>query len=1460
MKEKMMKKTDCMKRLIPGILMVSFVFLFFYPAQARSNYAPDYELKPVPPALSADQLTTFMVDWSKQKTSADQAAGNPAISTEGATWKADSGLSGPFSFSAPGNLDPSSFTVEMIIRVHAGADADPRVGWSLPKNYNATLGITGFNLWGKTDFNLSEPFGIDGVSLGKDGIDQWVYLAFGVDLANRLHGSAVRTMDGNILKKNMLLAWKGKLNTGLGGNAAKEQNNAAIAKTWDDMAKTVLTGDPSEKPTPVTIGWANADIMKLRISKGFRKDVLMPHPDLNVKGAERTFLPRDIRPDRIVKESALRTIGYPGYHNYGVWEIPEESIALRPGDYVMVNLGKLPIGLYSMHVFGIVDPKGRTALSQIWKPCPMDFEVVDGKGKKVAMGRRLLKQAFFPQRMQGFDMHVDEPGTFTATFRVAASAMETALIQRIAFIDQLKDLPDASVKTSQNIAPGKNTKLTELTESRKQRDDAIWAALPPLNIHLQVHPPIPQFSKPPAGADMPAWETKAFVGKPPHEHIQYNFSPLDMSCPGTGGTLTHEQVISSVPWPGAYADDGTGIYLTQKEFPELKSDIYYSPRANLLGKRVQFFLGQLGTWDYRGASLPKKYFDEGDPDVGHDAAMALVRLAYDWPALEMNLHELRLSTQNPDLEYNTDWSADRNGKYFYRGWSGDGTVGLMNAYDQVFPYIQNNQLFADEVHRFIPWVKSPEDVIRFLDRQLVFASVRDFNRGLITSASVEDVAAQVLGPHPLTSRLFDLTKCRTIIYPYEGNYEDLYATALSRCGSYHIGAFMCYAFGDASGNILKANIIRKAKENGVKPPMDLSDINQFPKVRAAGDFLIDMFFAGGFPAMIGDASGGPHTGRTATNILKGARTTSEAAFNMWGDPRHAWLLVNLNNNADPAVVKAAKTVKDPIMHSVSRVVPEWMAVVEEKPDSSNPMEKTAMMMRLGIGQGHAHDDFLDLNLFGMGLPLAVDLACRNEGHYWSRPKSGAGYVHNHAMICPEENPYKAQQDGEPWLRAFAPPLIRASYLNGKGTEKLERDTVLVQDGNRNQYYVLDIQRLTGAGFHTWSFHGCESDALLMNVEMSSATDEKHPWLGRTLEGTQKKGIASGYLQAVWTMTREPKEYPHKFEGGGIVKTVACEQAVLGDKFNASLPPVHVRSTLLGRAGDEVLQGNPYSQIYSYCFPFLWIQNSGNDSRTTVYPAIYDWYRGDTPVVKTAELVSKDNPVVVKVTTNSGQIDTFTQSGESFSIVSRDAEGLRWARLSGGKKLKDGDLEINADLAKYSTTVLAIDYVKRTLSTKDPLPPNPRVTIGSAGNHRYLDLKGSGTEFTFKDDLLIQEGVIQKVQIKGEQVEIDSTPEIFKVNSGNRKLDGFTIVLKGTEWQFKGDKVISKPSGASLTPDIFKNPNGEGYGKTKIYEIGLNDTVELLADVDVRRTDKGYVVKANVKGEATVKGKKIAFAP
>ena len=53
------------------------------------------------------------------------------------------------------------------------------------------------------------------------------------------------------------------------------------------------------------------------------------------------------------------------------------------------------------------------------------------------------------------------------------------------------------------------------------------------------------------------------------------------------------------------------------------------------------------------------------------------------------------------------------------------------------------------------------------------------------------------------------------------------------------------------------------------------------------------------------------------------------------------------------------------------------------PDESNVLNKTSATLRLGIGQGHSHNDYLDLNLFGMGLPLAVDLAVRSEADDWS---------------------------------------------------------------------------------------------------------------------------------------------------------------------------------------------------------------------------------------------------------------------------------------------------------------------------------------------------------------------------------------------------------------------------------------------------------------------------------------------
>jgi len=309
--------------------------------------------------------------------------------------------------------------------------------------------------------------------------------------------------------------------------------------------------------------------------------------------------------------------------------------------------------------------------------------------------------------------------------------------------------------------------------------------------------------------------------------------------------------------------------------------------------------------------------------------------------------------------------------------------------------------------------------------------------------------------------------------------------------------------------------------------------------------------------MVGDASGGPHFGRTATTWAAGHAEAFRNAFALCGDPRAAWVLKNLCGDARPEVALAAEGVRNPYLHNPSRVLAgAGAAVVEMGVDETDATRKTAAFLRLGIGRGHAHSDYLDVNFFAMGLPVAADLACRSEGDFWSRPHAGWSELHNHAIAHNDLNPKTDQQNGEPWLRAFAPPLMRGSYAEPDG-RRVDRDILLMELGENGQYYALDLQRVQGGTWHTWSFHGCESEAIALNTPMASNTVK---WTQRQLGGTQKAGTAPEVLQATWQMTREDKEYRHEFSGGGVVKTKACEQEVLGSRYDARLPPARMRAT------------------------------------------------------------------------------------------------------------------------------------------------------------------------------------------------------------------------------------------------------------------------------------------------------------
>jgi hypothetical protein len=375
--------------------------------------------------------------------------------------------------------------------------------------------------------------------------------------------------------------------------------------------------------------------------------------------------------------------------------------------------------------------------------------------------------------------------------------------------------------------------------------------------------------------------------------------------------------------------------------------------------------------------------------------------------------------------------------------------------------------------------------------------------------------------------------------------------------------------------------------------------------------------------------------------------------------------------------------------------------------------------------------------------------------------------------------------------------------------------------------------------------------------MKAATNR---WTDRLLEGTTLAGTAGETLQAVWTMNRAPRTVEHTFNGGGTIRIPACEPAVLGALYDPARPEARIRATLLGCGGSLVMQGNPYSEKYQYAFPFLWVQHDA--AGESLFPAVYEWYRGTGTVVESATLAGKD-PLTVNVRLAGGQADTFTVTPQTFSAVSRDGQGVRWIKLAGAQELRDGEaLSLSLKPAAADARITDIDYAKRTLAVDQPLPANPSAVIGNPGRRIYLDLKGpAGTRFSWDDDLLVHEARITALTVTGtDTIELATSQPFFKADQGNRKLGGFTVVNEDATWHFRGGRAIRRPAGAALAESVFTDANGDGLVNARTYEIGIGDSVEVSAAATVERTAAGYRIETNARLDGRLAGETIHAGP
>src|SRR5207302_10284971 len=161
-----------------------------------------------------------------------------------------------------------------------------------------------------TDYFLAQPYaGGNGRSIQASAPDKWVYVTFGCDFAGQRSLVIARELNGELLNRDINFAATPSLDTSFLSGFPLAQQAGELARRW------LSTGARFAQSMPATIslGHNNAEIRSIRISKGYRADILEIAPLLPIHTTGK-WVPSDF-PSLVRTQTVSRTVGYEGYRN-----------------------------------------------------------------------------------------------------------------------------------------------------------------------------------------------------------------------------------------------------------------------------------------------------------------------------------------------------------------------------------------------------------------------------------------------------------------------------------------------------------------------------------------------------------------------------------------------------------------------------------------------------------------------------------------------------------------------------------------------------------------------------------------------------------------------------------------------------------------------------------------------------------------------------------------------------------------------------------------------------------------------------------------------------------------------------------------------------------------------------------------------------------------------------------------
>jgi len=821
-----------------------------------------------------------------------------------------------------------------------------------------------------------------------------------------------------------------------------------------------------------------------------------------------------------------------------------------------------------------------------------------------------------------------------------------------------------------------------------------------------------------------------------------------LANPKLGLIYTIDDLARNRPLPGAYPfkDDGAGLYSPDPKDPA--KGRAWTP----IGLRVH----QLYREYYQriGADL-RRFEKSGKHDDARDAAVALVRWAYAFPTLDFA--EYLSNTVHESGPFGRDLSCRRrataaNFLPHYMLY----VKPILFQYDRLFERIRGDKLLAESVGRFVPWVKTPTDVIELIDVYLVQTTAKRILRYHYHTDPM-DIAnlAAVVGDPSVTDPWMEWLFSRTFIYPLPvAGIQDTMISGTTREGTEFVGSTY-YAQGE--GALRVAEALDAYRAAGGSRRFDLSDPARYPKPVAHAYWRLENVVGGWDFLRIGDVCGPDKAPGHTLRDLGYAR----AGWRWTRDPKFAFILKHYGGGKDPAIdAAAAKCPRAPWLENRSRVLPMWAGVLEAGCEHDDPRFRRAAYLRVGYGVGHHHHDMLDLQIVAHGLPMTIDGGQRPG---YSSPADRTTRIHNTVEIDG-----RSGRDHS-WVTALADHR-GARYLSAAAGRNLSRQIALIDadegKGSRKlsieqqrpgatlpkgvvtpNSYVFDVFRVAGGQRHTYCFHGPLDDDFQWNALQPSAPaagGEEAEYL-RIFKVKPELSLAGGAgesFQATWRMAVEVPG-----PGGG-------EKEMLGRNYDADSPRKFTRLHLLGAKGARAMRARAVCRQWKYEYTNVMVQRRAAAGLAkplaSVFAAVIEPYAGE-PFLTGVRRLKVDDPrsgarraACVEVKTRSGHTDVcFSDSppGETravpeaklrvageFAFYSTDARGLRQATLVGGRLLEAPSVRIEPAEARHEGRVVKVDYLKKQLWLDRPWPNRPVVfEIGRPGTDHMTTYTAVGVE-------------------------------------------------------------------------------------------------------------------------------------